>query len=135
MTNDHRPKPPPGASSRSTEPTLGESSNQPRGRFSQTLRKFKKNVIKKVSRSHHPTPAVQNADIEGASSNQNTKDALRLHTFDGDKPTTPGNPSDSVNQGAFGEPASKVQVASSGAGEGPDPQLVVDKIRGAREGI
>jgi hypothetical protein len=29
----------------------------------------------------------------------------------------------------------QVQVASSGAGEGPDPQLVVDKIRGAREGM
>jgi hypothetical protein len=29
----------------------------------------------------------------------------------------------------------QVQATSSGAGEGPDPQLVVDKIRGAREGM
>jgi hypothetical protein len=29
----------------------------------------------------------------------------------------------------------QVRVDSSGSGEGPDPQLVVDEIRGAREGM
>jgi hypothetical protein len=68
--------------------------NQPRGRFCQALRKSKKNVIKKISvrrpeywgswkfahivqkpfkRSRHQTPAVQNLDLEGVPSNQNTE--------------------------------------------------------------
>jgi len=29
----------------------------------------------------------------------------------------------------------KVQAASSGAGKGPDPQLIVDEIQGARKGM
>ncbi|KAG2032875.1 hypothetical protein BDR03DRAFT_968880 [Suillus americanus] len=138
MSEDHRPEPPPEASPRSREITPGDSlvglvrslstsanniiiasdasfiQNRPRGRFCQALRKFRKNVIKKVSkpfkRSRHQTqtPTVQNADLEGVSSNQNIEDASRLLPSDGDMPTTPGNPSDSVNQGASGEPASKV---------------------------
>ncbi|KAG1873661.1 hypothetical protein DFJ58DRAFT_836634 [Suillus subalutaceus] len=139
MTEDHRPEPPPEASPPSREATPADSSNQPRGRFCRALRKFKKNVIKKVSkpfkRSRHQIPAVQDADHEGVSSNQNTEDASRLHPSDGDKPTTPGNPGDSVNQGASGEPASKVVDGSSGVEEIPDPQSVDAALQAAGEGI
>ncbi|KAG1873656.1 hypothetical protein DFJ58DRAFT_910418, partial [Suillus subalutaceus] len=139
MTEDHRPEPPSEASPRSREATPGDSSNQPRGRFCQAIRKFRKNVIKKVSkpfkRSRHQTPAVQNADLEGVSSNQNTEDASLPHPSDGNKPTTPGNPSDSVNQGASEEPASKVPDAPPGVERIPDPQVVDAEFQGASEGM
>ncbi|KAG1770786.1 hypothetical protein EV702DRAFT_1202257 [Suillus placidus] len=55
----------------------------------------------------NPIPAVQNANYEGASSNQNIEDASHLHPSGGDKLTTPENPSDRVNRGPSEEPASK----------------------------
>ncbi|KAG1858945.1 hypothetical protein DFJ58DRAFT_913189, partial [Suillus subalutaceus] len=138
MTEDHRPKPPPEPSA-SREATAGESLSQLRSGFRQAVRKFKKNATKKISkhfeRSHQQTPTGQNADREGASSNQNIEDASRLHPsdIDGDKPATSENLSDSANQGAPGEPASKVFDAPSGVEEIPDTQSVDAELRGARE--
>ncbi|KAG2365666.1 hypothetical protein BDR07DRAFT_1549246 [Suillus spraguei] len=141
MKEDHRTNPPLEASEspRSREATPGESSNQPRSKFRQALQKFKKNVIKKVSkpfkRSRHQTPAVQNADHEGVSSIQNVEDVSRLHPSDHDKPATSENPSDSVNQGAPGEHASKVLDAPASVEEIPDLQLVEIKLHDASEGM
>ncbi|KAG1873640.1 hypothetical protein DFJ58DRAFT_910407, partial [Suillus subalutaceus] len=63
MNDDHRLKPAPEPSG-SREATAGEISSQPHSGFCRALRKFKKNVTKKVSkrfkRSRHQTPAVQN---------------------------------------------------------------------------
>ncbi|KAG2028913.1 hypothetical protein BDR03DRAFT_988096, partial [Suillus americanus] len=131
MNEDHMPRHPPGPElSQSREATTGESSSQPRSGFRQTLRKFKKNLTKKVSkpfkRSRHQTTAVQNTDHQGVSSNQNIEDASRLHPSDGDKPANPENLSGRVSQEASGEPTSKVQAASSGVEEIPDPQSQVD---------
>ncbi|KAG2040400.1 hypothetical protein BDR03DRAFT_1089823 [Suillus americanus] len=100
------------------EATARKSSSQPRSGLCRALRKFKKNVTKKVSHSRHRIPAVRNADNEGASLSQNIWDESH----------------GCVNQGASGEPTSKVQAASSGLEEGPAPQLVDAKLRGACEG-
>ncbi|KAG2028909.1 hypothetical protein BDR03DRAFT_1019188, partial [Suillus americanus] len=129
MNEDHMLRHPP-EPSQSREATTGESSSQPHSGFRQPLRKFKKNLTKKVSkpfkRSRHQTPAVQNADHQGVSSNQNIEDASRLHPSDGNKPANPENLSGRVSQEASGEPTSKVQAASSGVEEIPDPQSQVD---------
>ncbi|KAG1864609.1 hypothetical protein C8R48DRAFT_672652 [Suillus tomentosus] len=131
----HRQEPLPEAS-QSREATAGESSSQPRGKFCQTLRKFKKKVTKKVSkyskRGRHQIPAVQN---EGASSNQDIEleDAPRLHPSDSNKPATSDNHSGCGNQAASGEPASKVLDAPPGVEEIPDPQSVDAGLQGAHE--
>ncbi|KAG2159241.1 uncharacterized protein EDB93DRAFT_274932 [Suillus bovinus] len=127
MSEDRRPNPPPEVSV-SRETTARESSTQPRNGFRQTLRKFKKNVNKKVSKHFKCTrrqiPAVQNADHAGASSNQNIEEASRLHPSEDDKPATSKNISGCVKPGASGEPASKI----------PDPKSVDAELRKAREG-
>ncbi|KAG2055084.1 hypothetical protein BDR06DRAFT_971164 [Suillus hirtellus] len=139
MSQDHMQEPPPEANeSRGPTVTAGESSSQHRSGcgLGQALRKVKKNVTKKVSkrfkRSRRQIPTVQNADHEGASSSQNIEDASRLHPSDGDKPATSENIS-GVNEGASGEPASKVLNAPLGVEEIPDPQSIDDKLRGTRE--
>lgn len=99
MIEDHMPKPPPEASgsreaaacegsshalmtplSTSANNTVAASDalfiqSQPHGGFFQTLRKFKKSMTRKVSkrlkRSRHQPPAVQDVAREGALSNQN----------------------------------------------------------------
>ncbi|KAG1811646.1 hypothetical protein EV424DRAFT_121915 [Suillus variegatus] len=142
MSQDHRQEPPPEANE-SREPTVtaDESSSQHRSGcgLGQALRKVKKNVTKKVSkrfkRSRRQIPTVQNADHEGASSNQNIEDASHLHPSDGDKPATSENLSGRVNEGASGEPASKVLDAPPGVEDIPDSQLVDAKLRDAREGV
>ncbi|KAG2040904.1 hypothetical protein BDR03DRAFT_71527 [Suillus americanus] len=145
MSEDHRPKPHSDAS-RSRETTAGESSmrplmrslltsannivaapdtpsiqNQPRRRFHHALRKFKKNVIKKVAErlKRSRTPAVQNTDHEGASSNQNIE---CLHHSDGDQHTTSG------------EPTSKALDAPLGVEVTQHPEFVDAKPRSACEG-
>ncbi|KAG2369752.1 hypothetical protein BDR07DRAFT_1604574 [Suillus spraguei] len=136
MSDDHRPP----VASESREPTAGDSnSSQPRRGFRHALRKFKKNVTKKVSkyfkRSRPQPPAVQNVDHESATSNQNI-DASRPHAADDTKPSTSEIPSGCVNQGASSEEpasASKVQAAPPGVEEGPDPKSVDDELRDARE--
>ncbi|KAG1856394.1 hypothetical protein DFJ58DRAFT_913707, partial [Suillus subalutaceus] len=132
MTEDHRPKPPPGASG-FREAAAGESSNQPRNGFRQTLRKLKKNATTKISKrfkcARHQTPAVQNDAHQGASSNQNIEDESRLHPSDDNKPE---NPSGCLNQGAPEEPVSKVQ-ASSGVEGIPDFKSVDAKLQDTRE--
>ncbi|KAG2029149.1 hypothetical protein BDR03DRAFT_1096314 [Suillus americanus] len=137
MNEDHRPEHPP-EPSQSREATTGESSSQPRSGFRQTLQKFKKNATKKISkrfkRSHNQKPAVQNADHEGASLNQDIEDMSRLHPSDGDKPATPENLGGCGTQEASGGPTSKVQAAPSGV-EIPDPQSVDAGLRDAREGM
>ncbi|KAG2043889.1 hypothetical protein BDR03DRAFT_1005106 [Suillus americanus] len=150
MTEDHRLKPPPGASG-SREAAAGESLNQPCNGFHQTLQKLKKNVTTKISArphecggeqnmahimqkhfkcAHHQTPAVQNDTHQGASSNQNiersTKDELCLHPSDDNKPQ---NPSGCANQGVPEEPASKVQASSSGVEDIPDFKSVDAKLQ------
>lgn len=60
-----------------------------------------------LNASRHQTPTIQNADHDGASSNQNVEDMLRLHPFDHDKPATFENPSGYVDQEPTGEPISK----------------------------
>ncbi|KAG2365645.1 hypothetical protein BDR07DRAFT_1374179 [Suillus spraguei] len=137
MSEDHRTNPPPETSG--SPPTPGESLNQPRGKFRQALQKCK-NVIKKVSktfkRSRHQTPAVQNADHEGASSFQNVQDVSRLHPSDDHKPVTSENSSGRKNQGGSAEPASKVIGAPPGVEEIHDPQLLAEaKLHDAREGM
>ncbi|KAG2150643.1 uncharacterized protein EDB93DRAFT_1327918 [Suillus bovinus] len=138
MSEDHGPNPPPEASV-SRETTARESSTQPRDGLCRALRKFKKNINKKVSkrfkRSRPQILAVQNADHESASSNQNIEDVLRLHPSDDDQPTTSKNLSTSgcVNQGASGEPASKI-LNTPGVEEIPDSQSVGAELRGARGG-
>ncbi|KAG2060604.1 hypothetical protein BDR06DRAFT_473046 [Suillus hirtellus] len=138
MSEDNRPEPHPEASG-SREATAGESSNQPRTGFRQSLREVKKKITKKVSkpfkRSRHRIPAVQNVDHEGASSSQNIEDASRLHPSDGDKPATPENLSGCANQGASVESVSKVLDASPGVEEIPDPHAVNTELQGAREGM
>ncbi|KAG2105115.1 uncharacterized protein F5147DRAFT_762011 [Suillus discolor] len=133
MTEDHRQEPLPEAS-QFREATAGESSSQPRSRFCQTLRKFKKNVTKKVSkhskRFRHQIPAVQN---ESASLNQNIEHASSLHPSDGDKPVTSENLSGRGNQGASGEPASKVLNAPPDVKGIPDSKSVDAGLQGARE--
>ncbi|KAG2040911.1 hypothetical protein BDR03DRAFT_71758 [Suillus americanus] len=105
MSEDHRQKPPLEATG---EATAGESLSQHRSGFRQTLWKFKKNATKKVSihlmRSRYQTPAVQNADYEGAPSNQNIEPS--------------------------GKPASKVLDAPPGVEEIPGFQLVNAELRG-----
>ncbi|KAG2356813.1 hypothetical protein BDR07DRAFT_1491450 [Suillus spraguei] len=140
MTEDHRTTPPPEflEPPESREATPAESSSQPRSRFRQALQKFKKNVIKKVSkpskRSRRQTPTVQKADHTGVSSSQNVEDVVsRLHPSNDDKPVTSENPSDCVNQGASGEHTSKALVTPPGAEEIPDPQVVNAGLRDARE--
>ncbi|KAG2115900.1 uncharacterized protein F5147DRAFT_649318 [Suillus discolor] len=132
MSEDHRPEPPPEASG-SRDATAGESTNQPRSGFCQTLRKVKKNVAKKVSkrfkRFRHEIPAVQNADHGGASSNHDIEDA----SPDGNKPATSENLSGCGNQAASREPALKVPDAPPGVEEIPDPQSVDAELQGARE--
>ncbi|KAG2365664.1 hypothetical protein BDR07DRAFT_625260 [Suillus spraguei] len=141
MNEDHKTNPPleVSESPRTREATPGESSNQPRGKFRQVLKKCK-NVIKKVSkpfkRSRHQTPAVQNADHEGASSIQHVENVSRLHPSDEDKPATSENPSGCVNQRGSGEPASKDIDALPGVEEIHDPQLLAEaELRDAREGM
>ncbi|KAG2753681.1 hypothetical protein P692DRAFT_20870527 [Suillus brevipes Sb2] len=157
MIEDHRPKPLSEASG-SREAAAGESSvcallrplstsvnniiaasdasfiqSQPHGGFRQTLRKFKKNVTRKVSkrlkRFRHQPPVAQNDTHDGALSNQNIEDASPLHPSNDDKPE---NPSGCVNEGTP-EEVSKVQAASSGVEEILDPQLVYAGLRDARE--
>ncbi|KAG1838910.1 hypothetical protein DFJ58DRAFT_749153 [Suillus subalutaceus] len=74
-------------------------------------------MSKKVYHSRHKILAVPNADNEGASMSQNIGDASH----------------GCANQGASGEPASKVQAPWSGVEEGPTLQLVDAELRGARE--
>ncbi|KAG1868217.1 hypothetical protein C8R48DRAFT_761155, partial [Suillus tomentosus] len=133
MSEDNRQEPRPEASE-SREATAGESSSQPRTGFRQALRKFKKNVTKKVSkhsnRFRHQIPAVQNED---ALLNQNIEHAPRLHPSDSNKPATSENLTGCGNQAASGEPASKVLDAPPGVEEIPDPQSVDTELQGARE--
>ncbi|KAG2115897.1 uncharacterized protein F5147DRAFT_758393 [Suillus discolor] len=136
MSKDHRPEPPPEASG-SRDATAGESTNQPRSGFCQTLRKVKKNVAKKVSRrfkrSHSQISTIQNTDHGGASSNHDIEDASCLHPSDGNKPATSENLSGCENQVASGEPASKVPDTPPGVEEIPDPQSVDAGLQGAHE--
>ncbi|KAG2362406.1 hypothetical protein BDR07DRAFT_1460848, partial [Suillus spraguei] len=131
MSADHRTDPPPG-----TSQSPAESSSPPHDRFRQVMRNFKKNVIRKVSklfkRSRHQTPAIQNADHEGASSNQNVEDVLRLHPSNHDEPATSENPSGCMDQEVAGEPTSK--ALDTRVEEMPDPRLVAAELHGAHEG-
>ncbi|KAG2756386.1 hypothetical protein P692DRAFT_20714046 [Suillus brevipes Sb2] len=72
-------------------------------------------------------PVAQNVDPQGAPSSQKVEDALHLYPSKDNKDiTTPEIPSDSVNQGLSGEPSSQ---------EGPDHQLAVAELQGARDGM
>ncbi|KAG2361466.1 hypothetical protein BDR07DRAFT_1485851 [Suillus spraguei] len=151
MNEDHRTNPPLDASEspRSREATPGVSSvraligslstsatniivasnaffiqSQPRSKFCQALQKFKKN--KTFKRSRHQTPAVQNADPEGASLNQNIEDVSRLQH---NKLATSENPGDCVKQGVSGESAFKVLDAPASVEEIPDPQLGMQRVK------
>ncbi|KAG2369754.1 hypothetical protein BDR07DRAFT_1456614, partial [Suillus spraguei] len=136
MSDDHRPP----VASESREPTAGDSnSSQPRRGFRHVLRKFKKNVTKKVSkcfkRSRPQPPAAQNVDHESATSNQNME-ASRPPAADDTKPSASENPGGCVNQGASSEEpasASKVQAAPPVVEEGPEPKSVDAELRDARE--
>ncbi|KAG2369751.1 hypothetical protein BDR07DRAFT_1476849 [Suillus spraguei] len=164
MSEDHRPKLSPEASG-SRELTASENSvralirslstttniivatsdpsfiqSQTPSGFRQTLRRFKKNATKKVFKyfkhSRPQNPAAQNADHEGASSNQNIEGASGLHPPDGDKLATSENPGGYASQGPLLEEpasASKVQTATSGIEEGPDPKSVDAELRVTRE--
>lgn len=84
-------------------------------------------VSKRLKRSRHQHPAIQNDTHEGALSNQNIEDASPLHFSNDDKPE---NPSSCVNEGAPGE-VSKVQATSSGKGGNLGPQVAA--LRHARK--
>ncbi|KAG2057867.1 hypothetical protein BDR06DRAFT_969186 [Suillus hirtellus] len=102
-SGDHRPDPPPET-----------CSNQPRSQVKQAVRKFAKGVTKKLSKrfkcSRKRTPAIQNVELQDASSNQNIR----------------------VNQGTSGEPASKLDIPS-GVEEGVDSKSVDAELQGAHE--
>ncbi|KAG1880417.1 hypothetical protein C8R48DRAFT_795856 [Suillus tomentosus] len=109
-SGDHRPYPPP----ETCEATVRESSNQPRSQVKQAVRKFAKGVTKKLSKrfkcSRKRTPAIQNVELQDASSNQNIR----------------------VNQGTSGEPASKLDIPS-GIEEGIGSKSVDAELQGAHE--
>ncbi|KAG1800406.1 uncharacterized protein HD556DRAFT_1033483 [Suillus plorans] len=114
-----------------------------RTRVKQIIWKFAKGVAKKLAkpfkffRNRIPanqsvdlqdasTTVVQNVEMEGSSSSQ------KVDSSNDDKhPTTSEIPSDSVNQGLSGEPASQVQAAPSGEEENLDTQLVDAELQGA----
>ncbi|KAG1842261.1 hypothetical protein DFJ58DRAFT_916266, partial [Suillus subalutaceus] len=128
------PDPPP----ETCEATVRESSSQTRSRVLQAMRKFTKVITKKISRrfkcSRNRISAVQNenVDLQGASSNQNIENTSHPHPSTGDEhPTTAEIPSDSMNQGLSGEPASQVHAAPSDKEEGRDPKLVDAELQGA----
>ncbi|KAG1791037.1 uncharacterized protein HD556DRAFT_1387221 [Suillus plorans] len=140
MSEDHRPDidPPPGVS-RSSQANVVESSNQSRGGLCRSLRKLKNGLTKKIpkrsKRTRNRITTVQNVETEGTSSSQKVEDTLHLHTSNDNKhPTTSEIPSDSVNQGLSGKPASQVQAAPSDKDKGPDPQLVDAELQGAYDG-
>ncbi|KAG2112303.1 uncharacterized protein F5147DRAFT_792167 [Suillus discolor] len=126
-SGDHRPDPPP----ETCEATVHESSSQPRSQVKQAVRKFAKGVTKKLSKrfkcSRNRTPAIQNVELQAASSNQNVRDTSHPH------PTTAESPSGCVNQGTSGEPASKVLDIPSGVEEGIGSKSVDAELQGAHE--
>ncbi|KAG2099894.1 uncharacterized protein F5147DRAFT_777206 [Suillus discolor] len=108
---------------------------QPRKGFCQSLQKLKNGLTKKLpkhpKRTHNRTTAVQNVDIEGALLSQKSRPLYPSN--DNKHLTTSQIPSDSVNQGLSGEPAS--QATPSGEEEEPDPQLVDVELQGACDGM
>ncbi|KAG2045711.1 hypothetical protein BDR06DRAFT_1015381 [Suillus hirtellus] len=127
---------------RSNQANVAESSNQSRRGSSQLLRKVKDGSIKsflcidvntkRSKRTRNPTTAVHDVGIEGASSSQQVEDTSHLHPSNDNKhPTTSEIPSDSVNKGLSGEPASQVQAGPSDEEGRPDPQLVYAELQGA----
>ncbi|KAG1871726.1 hypothetical protein DFJ58DRAFT_722459 [Suillus subalutaceus] len=62
------------------------------------------------------------------------QDTLHLHPSNNNKHPTTFIPSNSINQGLFGEPASQVQPAPPGEEEGPNLQLVDAELQGASDG-
>ncbi|KAG2141160.1 uncharacterized protein EDB93DRAFT_1338661 [Suillus bovinus] len=136
MSEDHRPGPPP----ETCNATVGESSSQPRSRVKQAIQKFAKGFIKKLSkwfkRSRNPTSAVQNTDLQGASSNQNIEDMSHPHlSADNNHPASSENPSGCVNQGTSGEPTSKGADKLSSIEEIPGSKLVGDELQHAHQAV
>ncbi|KAG1829708.1 hypothetical protein DFJ58DRAFT_848635 [Suillus subalutaceus] len=130
VSEDHRPDPPP----EPCEATVCESSS----RVWQGLRKFTKGITKKISQrfkcSRNHISAIQNVDLQGASSNHNIEDMSHPHPFtDDNHPTTAENPSGSVNQGISGEPVSKVPDIPPGVEETPGSNSVHAALQGAHE--
>ncbi|KAG2113852.1 uncharacterized protein F5147DRAFT_787911 [Suillus discolor] len=135
MSRDRRPDPP----SEACEATVRESSSRPRSRVKQTIRKFAKGIARKLFKlfksSRRRTPAIQNADLQDTSLNQNieagAQDTPRTLPFTDDKhPTTVENPS---SQGTSGEPALKIPDISSRVEEAPGPKLTAAELQRAHE--
>ncbi|KAG1848324.1 hypothetical protein DFJ58DRAFT_746859 [Suillus subalutaceus] len=139
MSENYRPDPPP-RTSRSSRADVAENSNRPRRGICQFMRKVKNGLTKKLPKrfkqTRNRTTTVQNVEIEGAFSSQKVEDTVHLHpSNDNRRPTTLEIPSDSMNQGLSGEPASQAQAAHSGEEEGPNHQLVDAILQGACDGM
>ncbi|KAG2159003.1 uncharacterized protein EDB93DRAFT_1100061 [Suillus bovinus] len=132
---DNRPNPPP----QTSEITVPESSNQLSSRVKLGW-KFVKNIIKKLSkrfkRSRNRIPAIQNVELQGASSSENIQDTLHPHLFTDNTHLTPAeNLSECVNQGTSGEPASKVLDVPCGSEETPGSKPVSAELQVAHEAL
>ncbi|KAG1840890.1 hypothetical protein C8R48DRAFT_765866, partial [Suillus tomentosus] len=132
MSEDNRPDAPP----ETCEAPVRENSSRPRCRIKQTIQKSAKGVTKKLSKPfkyfRNRTPANQNADLRDASTTVVQNIEMEASSSQKNEHLTAAQiPSDSVNQGLPGEPASQVQAAPSSEEEGPDTQLVSAELQAA----
>ncbi|KAG2048157.1 hypothetical protein BDR06DRAFT_999836 [Suillus hirtellus] len=132
MSEDNRPDAPP----ETCEAPVRENSSQPRCRIKQTIQKSAKGVTKKLSKPfkcfRNRTPANQNADLRDASTTVVQNIEMEASSSQKNEHLTAAQiPSDSVDQGLTGEPASQVQAAPSREEEVPDAQLADAELQGA----